>query len=142
MNKNDYVKWGGQCVKIISIKDKKYGIIVLTTKRTKEVGSCYPISLLTKGVLEACGFIQNAVNQHLYECSIIPSINIEYYITPLKKTYKIDYVDHNGKWQTVSGDNIISCDGLQNKVRDLTGLELNINTEKLVRAVQNNKWIY
>lgn len=142
MHVNDYAKWGGQCVKIISIKDKKYEITVLATKRTKEVDSCYPISLLKKGVLEACGFSKNAADKYLYKCSITPSINIEYHIVPLKKTYKIDYVDHNGKWQTASGCDIISCDGLQDKVRELIGLELNIDTKKLVKAAKNNQWMY
>lgn len=145
MQVNDYVKWGGQCVKILSESHNYYWIKVLETGRTKKTNSCYSISLLKRGVLEACGFVQNANNPKQYDCQI-PLVNtpvtITYHIMPLKRECQISYIDVNNNRQTYFSDQIISCDGLQNIVRQLVKIEMPIDVASLIKAVKKNQWLF
>ena len=58
MQTNDYAKWGGYVIKVISGEPYNYTVYILERGNIRENVSCYHISLLIKGELEACGLLR------------------------------------------------------------------------------------
>ena len=144
MQVNDYAKWGGHPVKIISQSNNIYGIRIITTNKTRCTKACYHISLLKRGVLEACGFKKSNIGNY-FDCQLqnhLITADIRWtrmyfanqcYIT-------ISNIGLHCSQSHYSYPNVISLDNLQDFVRDKTGMELNIDEKKLNIAVKNNLW--
>lgn len=144
MQANDYAKWGGYVVKILSGSDYKYNIIIIKTHRTKTDVGCTHISLLKKGVLEACGFTKSNIGNY-YECQLRNHriiAEVKYANKPLERMCTIE-IRSNGM-QTLKHSThsqyVISLDDLQDFVREKVGMELDVNEQRLMTAVKNNLW--
>lgn len=144
MQVDDYAKWGGYPVKIISQSNNIYGIRIITTNKTRCTTACYHISLLKRGVLEACGF-QKSNQGNYFDCQLQNHLIIADIRWDRKHLANQCDITISGKGLHCSQShysypNVIFLDNLQDIVRHRTGMELNIDEKKLNIADKNNQW--
>lgn len=130
--------------KIISQSNNIYGIRIITTNKTRCTKACYHISLLKRGVLEACGF-QKSNHGNYFDCQlqnglIIADIrwNRKHFANQCDIT--ISGIGLHCSQSHCSYPNVIFLDALQDFVREKIGVELNIDEKKLNIADKNNQW--
>lgn len=144
MHVNDYAKWGGYPVKIIQQSNNIHEIRIITTNKTRYTTACYHISLLKRGVLEACGF-QKSNQGNYFDCQLQNHLIIADIRWDRKHLANQCNITISGKGLHCSQShysypNVIFLDNLQDIVRHRTGMELNIDEKKLNIADKNNQW--
>ena len=142
MKQNDYAIWGGNVVQITSAnEDRSYNVYIVEIQKSLQQVQCTHISLLTKGVLEACGF-KKSTDSALYVCTINTAdsfVLIEYAPIPMNRTCTITIQGNISSNQTCK--NVQMLDELQEFVRMTTSLELPIDQKVLINAIRKNEYL-
>ena len=135
MQTNDYAKWGGYEIKVISGEPYNYTVYILERGKIRENVSCYHISLLIKGVLEACGFTKVG-NTYSYTKDDA-NIEIKYTSKIFNRECKLSWWKDGARFEEKMHTSMLG--DLQGFIRKHLQIELPIQEEQLIKVVKRNE---
>lgn len=141
MNSNNYALYDGSVVQIISGSYPRYTIRKVGTTNVINDANCLHISLLKKGILEACGF-QKEDDRPQYACTLSGqniTVFVTYSMGQMNKECKL-CIYYSGDFNEEKCKYLIMLDDLQDFIRDNTSLELNVDEKALIEAVKINQY--